>query len=208
MRNAGARLVETSRQSAPACPARDGRWSGRRGSNPRPTAWKAVTLPLSYSRLVLAPYAPRTRRLPLPEGLRGLPLAPADLAPRPLPAPDKLPNPTRPRVGKQHRRGAPSPPITSHRCAPNLLRASRAVKIGGEGRVRTSVATRAADLQSAAIDRSATSPKLLSVVPPAFTRSRGSRPNVFVSSCCVRSLKRPAPAPRLALSVDGAGGGI
>jgi hypothetical protein len=28
-------------------------WSGRRGSNPRPTAWKAVTLPLSYSRLRL-----------------------------------------------------------------------------------------------------------------------------------------------------------
>src|SRR5207248_10697237 len=26
-----------------------GVWSGRRGSNPRPTAWKAVTLPLSYS---------------------------------------------------------------------------------------------------------------------------------------------------------------
>ena len=26
-------------------------WSGRRESNPRPTAWKAVTLPLSYSRL-------------------------------------------------------------------------------------------------------------------------------------------------------------
>jgi hypothetical protein len=26
-------------------------WSGRRGSNPRPTAWKAVTLPLSYSRM-------------------------------------------------------------------------------------------------------------------------------------------------------------
>ena len=25
-------------------------WSGRRESNPRPTAWKAVTLPLSYSR--------------------------------------------------------------------------------------------------------------------------------------------------------------
>ena len=31
-------------------------------------------------------------------------------------------------------------------------------KVGGEGRVRTSVATWAADLQSAAIDRSATSP--------------------------------------------------
>src|SRR5207302_9814548 len=28
-------------------------WSGRRGSNPRPTAWKAVTLPLSYSRIPL-----------------------------------------------------------------------------------------------------------------------------------------------------------
>src|ERR1700730_5264058 len=28
-------------------------WSGRRGSNPRPTAWKAVTLPLSYSRQFL-----------------------------------------------------------------------------------------------------------------------------------------------------------
>ena len=28
-------------------------WSGRRGSNPRPTAWKAVTLPLSYSRPLL-----------------------------------------------------------------------------------------------------------------------------------------------------------
>jgi hypothetical protein len=30
-------------------------WSGRRGSNPRPTAWKAVTLPLSYSRLRAGP---------------------------------------------------------------------------------------------------------------------------------------------------------
>jgi hypothetical protein len=26
------------------------KWSGRRESNPQPTAWKAVTLPLSYSR--------------------------------------------------------------------------------------------------------------------------------------------------------------
>ncbi len=29
-------------------------WSGRRDSNPRPTAWKAVTLPLSYSRTLTA----------------------------------------------------------------------------------------------------------------------------------------------------------
>jgi hypothetical protein len=40
--------------------------------------------------------------------------------------------------------------------------AHRAEKVGGEGRVRTSVATWAADLQSAAIDRSATSPKYIS----------------------------------------------
>ena len=33
--------------------------SGRRGSNPRPTAWKAVTLPLSYSRLRAARFASR-----------------------------------------------------------------------------------------------------------------------------------------------------
>jgi hypothetical protein len=37
-------------RSSPAVHASEG-WSGRRGSNPRPTAWKAVTLPLSYSRL-------------------------------------------------------------------------------------------------------------------------------------------------------------
>src|SRR3954467_4826828 len=37
-------------RSSRAILAREG-WSGRRGSNPRPTAWKAVTLPLSYSRL-------------------------------------------------------------------------------------------------------------------------------------------------------------
>jgi hypothetical protein len=34
-----------------AAPGGSEGWSGRRGSNPRPTAWKAVTLPLSYSRL-------------------------------------------------------------------------------------------------------------------------------------------------------------
>src|ERR1035437_9383249 len=33
-------------------------WSGRPGSNRRPTAWKAETLPLSYSRLVF-PILPR-----------------------------------------------------------------------------------------------------------------------------------------------------
>jgi hypothetical protein len=43
-------------------------WSGRRGSNPRPTAWKAVTLPLSYSRLRVSlnfAYSPLRRGKPL-----------------------------------------------------------------------------------------------------------------------------------------------
>jgi hypothetical protein len=36
-------------------------WSGRRDSNPRPTAWKAVTLPLSYSREQASEQAPANR---------------------------------------------------------------------------------------------------------------------------------------------------
>src|SRR5262249_42900240 len=32
-------------------PSRASRWSGKRDSNPRPPAWKAGALPLSYSRL-------------------------------------------------------------------------------------------------------------------------------------------------------------
>ena len=59
--------------------------------------------------------------------------------------------------GGQTRRSKPS---TAHRLANRSLRAYRLAraKVGGEGRVRTSVARWAADLQSAAIDRSATSP--------------------------------------------------
>ena len=45
-------------------------WSGRRGSNPRPTAWKAVTLPLSYSRLL-----PPTQGLRPPAPIHALSLA-------------------------------------------------------------------------------------------------------------------------------------
>src|SRR5437870_13247304 len=41
-------------------------WSGRRGSNPRPTAWEAVTLPLSYSRLPDRTTILPQRRLSLP----------------------------------------------------------------------------------------------------------------------------------------------
>ena len=46
---------------------------------------------------------------------------------------------------------------------PTKARVACRAKVGGEGRVRTSVARWAADLQSAAIDRSATSP-IISVV--------------------------------------------
>ena len=49
-----------------------------------------------------------------------------------------------------------------------LRRTRYRAKVGGEGRVRTSVATRAADLQSAAIDRSATSPKCCAAEGSAF----------------------------------------
>ena len=72
--------AKAARQPSPGSPAdthrsalRAGRkWSGRRGSNPRPTAWKAVTLPLSYSRLRRSP----TRRYARPCALR-LALRPA-----------------------------------------------------------------------------------------------------------------------------------
>ena len=76
--------------STPELRGRFGRiWSGRRDSNPRPTAWKAVTLP--------------TELLPL---------------------------------------------------------ASETVKNGGEWRIRTFVGQSPADLQSAAFDRSAISPRI------------------------------------------------
>ena len=55
------------------------KWSGRRGSNPRPTAWKAVTLPLSYSRLASLVRGASPPRAPLRAHSRG-PLFPAPFA--------------------------------------------------------------------------------------------------------------------------------
>ena len=49
-RRVQARGVRRSPVSRSTQGAKATAWSGRRDSNPRPTAWKAVTLPLSYSR--------------------------------------------------------------------------------------------------------------------------------------------------------------
>ncbi len=89
-----------------------------------------------------------------PQAQRRAPSLPAASADKPPPAFLHLP----------HRRAAPRKARlaakTSSATKPSSPLAPSATRFGGEGRVRTSVATRAADLQSAAIDRSATSPKL------------------------------------------------
>src|SRR5262249_27436852 len=115
-----------------------GGWSGRRGSNPRPTAWKAVTLPLSYSRLRATHFRsgatagrPASRSLSVALSIT--------------------------HAGSLTSLTAPFPRVTdsAHRGPLKfLLRA----KVGGEGRTRTFEAARATDLQSAAFDRFATSP--------------------------------------------------
>jgi hypothetical protein len=123
-------------------------WSGRRGSNPRPTAWKAVTLPLSYSRLrgSLLPLHSPLRRASPPSSAYFLFVETARFARHHLPTPRRR---AKARLAAKPA-GPPKPeqPLSCH--GPRGF--------GGEGRVRTSVATWAADLQSAAIDRSATSP--------------------------------------------------
>ena len=86
-------------------------WSGRRGSNPRPTAWKAVTLP--------------TELLP---------------------------------------------------------RASETVKNGGEWRIRTSVGRGPADLQSAAFNRSANSPRTRDSWRWSWRRDSNPRPADYKSA--------------------------
>ena len=153
-------------------------WSGRRGSNPRPTAWKAVTLPLSYSRLRGARVAPRRvgeagPRAPLSatNSLRLQPTSPAAFFYQRLNEPDVTY-----RNAERRRRNAQRCGQTSRggeALHTNLLRAfSRASNLlarepareegwwGGEGSNLRS--PKAADLQSAAIDHSATSPKYIS----------------------------------------------
>ena len=127
-------------------------WSGRRGSNPRPTAWKAVTLPLSYSRL-------RARLADSPVDVRSLPRASAG-KPAAVPTDCHFNARRHAKRGRRStqrsralthadtaaRRGAPPAAKQqrhqpSSRCALNP-HAHTARKVGGEGRVRTSVARR------------------------------------------------------------------
>ena len=130
-------------------------WSGRRGSNPRPTAWKAVTLPLSYSRLRVYP--------------------------SPLTLPGRKPTFASTDRPRRHGGGpaaavrvAPPRTVTSPHRPPVWLRGTSLARAqaGGEGRIRTSEAARATDLQSVAFDRSATSPMLVARFRsyPAFDR--------------------------------------
>ena len=118
-------------------------WSGRRGSNPRPTAWKAVTLPLSYSRLRAS------RALPFGASA-GKPRPPHPILRNPSTRPHRLSNTF-----------VPSPPRTLG--LPTAKPSTREPISrsegwwGGEGSNLRS--PKAAGLQPAAIDRSATSPK-------------------------------------------------
>ncbi len=126
------------------------------------------------------------------------------------PSPDQ--STLRPAATVRHRAQRDLPPESTARqlspCVPNFA-PGRGEKVGGEGRVRTSVATRAADLQSAAIDRSATSPKSIS---RRRTRTRerprsAPRRACITSACCLEcSVCRdcpedlPPPAPGRHLS--------
>ena len=153
-----------------------GLWSGRRGSNPRPTAWKAVTLPLSYSRLraSTAPCFGASAAKPAWTPTR-CPTYPFHFAARhalQLQAERRRAPARRP---KQAEERSPLPTNLLHPARRPSARQRK--KVGGEGRVRTSVATRTADLQSAAIDRSATSPKLRTVRAMSVLASSSTRCN-------------------------------
>ncbi len=156
-------------------------WSGRRGSNPRPTAWKAVTLPLSYSRPSGAdcPDPPETcqhsfRRRPAGAGFEAC-----------------------------HERG---PSTRSHSLRAPFDLGRTAESNGGEGRIRTSEGAWPTDLQSVAFDRSATSPG-----GPTRSRSRPRRNQDLKEPHGPGSIPARLSGPSaatLAGGDDGAGGGI
>jgi hypothetical protein len=128
-------------------------WSGRRGSNPRPTAWKAVTLPLSYSRLrastslcatagkpAVAP-PPLTVRLQQPIIRISQPLSPPSPSGLGATAFAGLPNRDT-RAGLPNRDTRAGLPNRGTRAGLPSRSPRKRAKAGGEGRVRTSVARR------------------------------------------------------------------
>ena len=149
-------------QAVARCEAASEGWSGRRGSNPRPTAWKAVTLPLSYSRL--RAHAPRSVRASAGQARHASRRRAPSL---PLPSRSFTGLPSRPtlRLPLRRDRGWPATP---------KLAAQPRAKAGGEGRTRTFEAARATDLQSAAFDRFATSPVVCVMETRAFGASRSA----------------------------------
>ncbi len=92
-----------------------GYWSGRRGSNPRPTAWKAVTLPLSYSRFPSGSARPLHALSPVPGA------GPPPLAYR-RPSFTSSSDPARPRERRVVARGGFEPPKPLGRQIYSLLR--------------------------------------------------------------------------------------
>ena len=187
-------------------------WSGRRGSNPRPTAWKAVTLPLSYSRLRARPPEARSHFTEASSAfaLRSLTLAlePGDLACAKIQCPSAELRSVHPAGKRSHFRICRRPPLRfalrrdSLRwlAEPKLecTRLGNPAKAGGEGRIRTSEAARATDLQSAAFDRSATSPALTERRPRRQTRAvlhESGRSFVVLGKRCFLVLTRRSPNP-------------
>ena len=127
-------------------------WSGRRESNPRPTAWKAVTLPLSYSRLNRLPSC--SRRSFSASTFCPLVLQLPAVAPRPnrehrqyrqRRQPELLIVDGDPRQNHQHGERAQGHPQPLH---------SESWCTGEDSNLRSPLG--AADLQSAAINHSAT----------------------------------------------------
>jgi hypothetical protein len=143
-------------RSSLACRSSGG-WSGRRGSNPRPTAWKAVTLPLSYSRLRVTHFAPRFGG----QARRTHHLVPASRFPSPSRLSIDLPSSLRTWVLRLSCRSSPLTGAEGWLANRSSLDKPVRAKVGGEGRTRTFEAARATDLQSAAFDRFATSPTCL-----------------------------------------------
>ena len=137
-------------------------WSGRRGSNPRPTAWKAVTLPLSYSRLRARPLRCFALRRASPPSCRA----------HSTESPRQQASPPGTRSLPRRRFDPKSACVTTTNYRWPVPRSSRAgptrAKGYGEGRTRTFEAARATDLQSAAFDRFATSPAVCVVETRCF----------------------------------------